>query len=52
MSIRHPEDNNRSINIDIVGLSVRLYQNGIMIAVREFMSVEGMWRYLSDHGWV
>lgn len=50
MTIRHPEDNDRKINIDIAGLCVRLFQNGTLIAVREFISVESMWRYLSDHG--
>lgn len=50
MTIRHPENNDRKINIDIAGLSVRLFQDGTLIAVREFMSVEGMWRYLRNHG--
>lgn len=50
MTIRHPKDNDRKINIDIAGLTVRLFQDGTLIAVREFISVESMWRYLSDHG--
>ena len=52
MSIHHPKDSNRKVEIDIVGLSVRLFQDGILIAVREFITVEGMWRYLSANGWV
>lgn len=50
MTIKHPKDDSRAINIDIVGLSVRLFQNNTLIAVREFYSVESMWRYLNDHG--
>lgn len=50
MTIKHPQNSNRFININIVGLSVRLFQDGILIAIREFVSVESMWRYLSDHG--
>ena len=52
MRMSHPKDNDRSITIDIVGLSVRLFQDGTLIAVRNFISVEGMWRYLSANGWV
>lgn len=52
MKMSHPQDSDRTITIDIVGLSVRLFQDGVMIAVREFISVESMWRYLSVNGWV
>lgn len=52
MKIHHPKDNDRTLSIDIVGLSVRLFQNGSLIATRNFYSVESMWRYLSANGWV
>lgn len=52
MSIHHPQDSDRTLSIDIVGLSVRLFQDDTLIAIRNFISVEGMWRYLSANGWV